>query len=76
MTFGITLGDNLMIAASVCFMSQLTIIIKQMLKATASNIKIKIYQLFSKTADSRCPCDGCTAGNLSGLDTNLLLNNV
>ena len=44
------------------------------MKVAASNINVKIRQMFSD--DSWCLHDHCTAENLRGLDTNLLLNKV
>ena len=43
------------------------------MKVAASNVNIKIHQLFSKL---RILGDHCSAENLRGLDMNLLLNNV
>ena len=45
------------------------------MKVAASNVNIKIHQLFF-SADFWCPRDHCTAENLMGLDTNWFLNNV
>ena len=42
------------------------------MKVATSNIKSKMYQLFS----AQWIRDQCGAKNLGGLDTNLLLNNV
>ena len=44
--------------------------------AASNNINIKMHHLFFKRADSFCLHDHCKAKNLSGLGTNLLLNNV
>ena len=73
MTFGTTLGEDLTMAFST---NKVYIAInykkeQKNMKVEASNINIKIYQLFSK---QRILSARCTTGNLSGLDTNLLLN--
>ena len=72
MTFGATLGKHLMMAASAnMFYVAIDFKNKTCMEVAASNINIKINQLFSW-----CPRDHCTAENLRGLDTNLLLNKV
>ena len=48
---------------------------KANMKVAASNINIKIHHCF-RNGDSWRPRDYCTAKNLSGLNTNLLLNNA
>ena len=68
MTFGMTLGEQLTMAAT-ADMFYIAIIYqnKTNMKVAASNIYIKIHQV------SR---DHCTTEDFSGLDTKLRLNNV
>ena len=62
MAFGMTLGDNLTMAASASMFYD------------AIDYKNKTTVFY--TADSRCLRDHCAAENFRGLDTNLFLNNV
>ena len=76
MTFGMTLGEHLTIAASASmFYIAINYKNKENMKVAASNINIKIHEVFFNT-DSWCPRDHCTVENPSGLDTSLLLKNV
>ena len=77
MTFRETLGKHIMMAVSVkmCYIA-MTIRINLM-KVAATNINIKIQQLFSKQQIlGHWILDNCTAKSLRRLETNLLLNNV
>ena len=49
---------------------------KTNMKVAASNINIKIHEQFSEQWILGCLHDHCAAGNLRGLDRNLLLNKV
>ena len=71
MTFRATLGKHLMMAASAnVFYVAIDYKNKTYMKIAASNMNIKIHQLFSKQWIF-VPRDHCTAANLRRLDTNL-----
>ena len=72
MTFGTTLREHTM-AASALFYIAIGYKNKVNMKVAASNITIKIRQMFF---EHQILYDHCTAENLRGLDTNLLLNKV
>ena len=77
MTFRETLGKHIMMAVSAkMFYIAMTIRINLM-KVAATNINIKIQQLFSKRQIlGHWILDNCTVKSISRLETNLLLNNV
>ena len=77
MTFGMTLAEHLTMAASAnMFYFAIDYENELNMKVAASNINIKINQLFSKQRILGVLRDHCTAENVRGLDTNWLLNNV
>ena len=74
MTFGMNLGENLTMAASTSsdmFFIAIDYKDKTNMKVAASNINIKISELFSKQQIL-----GVHVTSVSGLDKNLSLNNV
>ena len=79
MTFEMTLGEHLPMAASTS-MFYIAIYYKneRIWKYESSSQQCKHQNISAVflTADSWCPSDHCTAENLRGFDTNLLLNNV
>ena len=69
-----TLGEHLTMAASAkMFYIAIDYKNKTYLEEAASNINIKNTSAIFWTADFWCPHDHCTAKNLMGLDTNLVL---
>ena len=69
MTFGVTLGRHLMMAASAnIFYVAIDYKNKTYMEVAATSTNMKIHQL--------CPLGHCTAENLGDPGTNLLLNKV
>ena len=74
MTFGMTLAEHLTMAASTgMFYIAIDYENELNMKVAASNVNIKMHQLFS---NQQILGDHCTVENRRGLDTNWLLNNV
>ena len=77
MTFGMTLEEHLTMAASAnIFYFAIDYENEPNMKVGASNINIKINQLFFKQRILGFLRDHCTVDNIRELDTNWLLNNV
>ena len=77
MTFGMTLAEHLTMAASASmFYIAIDYENEPNMKVAASNINIKIYQLFFEKRILGFHVTIAPRKTLGGLDTNWLLNNV
>ena len=77
MTFGITLAEHLTMAASAgMFYIAIDYENELNMKVAASNVNIKIHQLFFKKRILGVRVTIAQRKTLGGLDTNWLLNNV
>ena len=77
MTFGMTLAEHLTMAASAnMFYFAIDYENEPNMKVAASNVNIKIHQLFFKKRILGVRVTIAQRKTLGGLDTNLFLNNV
>ena len=77
MTFGMTLAEHLMKTASAnMFYFAIEYENEPIIKVAASNVNIKIHQLFFKKRILGVRVTIAQRKTLGGLDTNWLLNNV